>query len=591
MGRLERHALSRAVNAVSSESPNRSRLMRWLQSIPSKDPLERAHAPAIQLMLIMLCVGIGIFQLLSLFSSFSAQPGSALNWLVVTIGLVALWLIRSGSLQAGVRLLLTTLVVIMVVAYSQVGLLVQLPNLLSQAAILVLGALVLSRSMFWLGVFGFVLAFAVGAWVDHLHARFAFRPFIGATLSLVIVALLLDSLGQNLRRLLYLSLSRENDLQRSELKLKQEVVAREQAQAMLLTVQKQEALGTLSLAITHDFNHGLSAICQEAESALAVNAPENADSAPESGAQAHARWQTVQLQALHLARILQGLMQVVRDNRGDVQVFDAIAALRVLEPLLHHVAGKRARLVVSLHAEQALIRMDHGLFDMLMVNLIGNAHDAVTAQGQITITAQTSGDYLHLSVHDDGMGMDVTTQQRAIEPFFTTKAKGNGLGLPITKRVVEDAKGVFSIQSSPGHGCEVRVSLPLVAELLKSAPLVHEGSVLVVEDDPDMAQISEVFLRAAGYQVAHAENGLAMLEQLRKQQFTAVLVDERMPVMAGSAAIKIAFSEGRLPPTVHVSADEMPEHLRAEFAAARVVHLPKPFTREGLLQALLRARG
>ena len=178
----------------------------------------------------------------------------------------------------------------------------------------------------------------------------------------------------------------------------------------------------------------------------------------------------------------------------------------------------------------------------LLVDLLFNAIDAIPKRGTITIRTAVQGRWLVLTVADDGIGMSEEIKARCLEPFFSTKEdQGTGLGLGAVYGIACRHEGEIDIQSEPGRGTTVAVSLPLersprAAEPAKPMPPATASlRILVVEDEPLVREVLGVYLAEDNHQVTTAENGREGLEKFRAGEFDLVMTDRSMPEMNGDA--------------------------------------------------------
>jgi signal transduction histidine kinase len=175
-----------------------------------------------------------------------------------------------------------------------------------------------------------------------------------------------------------------------------------------------------------------------------------------------------------------------------------------------------------------------------LTNLIFNAADAIAKRGVITIRTEVSGRWLIITVSDDGVRMNDETRTRCMEPFFTTKGEqAAGLGLGSVYGLVQRHDGELDIQSEPGRGTSVSISLPLErGAKAPTAALPPVSSpralqILVVEDEPLVREVLSVYLTEDHHQVVMAANGREGLDQFKKREFDLVLTDRAMPEMNG----------------------------------------------------------
>jgi CheY-like chemotaxis protein len=202
----------------------------------------------------------------------------------------------------------------------------------------------------------------------------------------------------------------------------------------------------------------------------------------------------------------------------------------------------------------------------LIMNLAINAAEAIpeTRQGTVLVITRAQeagaeylealgaadavpGNYVVLSVHDNGVGMDDATLSKIFDPFFTTKFTGRGLGLAATVGIVRGHKGVLKVFSIPEQGTTFKVLLPAGTALRRQpvamgvpSRLTGQGTVLVVDDEPVVRKLAANSLQRYGYTVITAENGREGLERFREllPQLRLVLLDMTMPVMSGEEALE-----------------------------------------------------
>jgi two-component system cell cycle sensor histidine kinase/response regulator CckA len=160
-----------------------------------------------------------------------------------------------------------------------------------------------------------------------------------------------------------------------------------------------------------------------------------------------------------------------------------------------------------------------------------------------------AGRYVCLDVTDTGCGMDDETRQRIFEPFYTTKFTGRGLGMSAVLGIITTHKGALQLKSQPGQGTSFKVYLPVhngkpaadeSLQLVHSIPWQGSGSILLVEDEPQLMTVAKNLIKALGFMVFEATNGNEALEIFRKnaEYITMVVTDIGMPVMDGYDLIR-----------------------------------------------------
>lgn len=304
--------------------------------------------------------------------------------------------------------------------------------------------------------------------------------------------------------------------------------------------ERLEAIGRLAGGVAHDFNNILTVILGNAE-LLKMDAPSEEAQQIIQAAQT-AKGLTTQLLTFSKRDTVAGasadLRQVIQDSQS------------LLKPLL----SEKIELRVELDEELPRVRGDAGQLQQVLMNLCLNARDAMPDGGTVTLRASTTSKSddqprVSLSVADTGMGMDEDTQQRAFEPFFSTKPKGRGtgLGLATVFGVVHASGGEIHLTSSPGRGTQVEVELPMAedqtsAERSPSAPpsAGAAGTLLLVEDETDVLNVTRKVLESAGHEVmaANSPDEALALAASSNARIDCIITDVVMPGMDGPALAK-----------------------------------------------------
>jgi PAS domain S-box-containing protein len=331
----------------------------------------------------------------------------------------------------------------------------------------------------------------------------------------------------------------------------EDVTARRALEDQFRQAQKMEAVGRLAGGIAHDFNNLLMVVSGYTEVILAELEP---------GHPLHAKARAIQQASDRATMLTQQLLAFSRKQLLELKVLDVNTVVQDMERLLRPLIGENVELTTKLSSEPSHTRADAGQLEQVLMNLVVNARDAMPQGGRIVIQTATMvlndtfrreqtfirpGNYVVLSVSDNGLGMDKETQSHIFEPFFTTKekGKGTGLGLSTVYGIVKQSDGYVMVQSETGHGTTFNVYLPQVegtAETKGAAPAsraVSGGSetVLLVEDEASVRQLVREVLESKGYCVLEAENGQAGLTAaaMCKEKIDLVITDVVMPGMSG----------------------------------------------------------
>lgn len=374
----------------------------------------------------------------------------------------------------------------------------------------------------------------------------------------------------------------------------------------LRQAQKGAAIGELASGIAHDFNNVLTAIrayCDLVIEDLGPRHPLVADVAAIGAAARH---------ATSLARQLLGLS---RPNAPSLGALDVNTVISEFEGMLKRMIRENIQLSLALDPSAGRIMADRGLIEQVLLNLVGNARDAMPAGGRLSIRTESvslaaplshrhgvvpPGGYTIVEITDTGCGMDEETQQRVFEAYFTTKPQGSGtgLGLATAYGIVKQCQGHIVLTSEPGHGTRFRIYHPRTDRaLMPERPEQRLGelpggweTILVVEDNPTVLAPTRALLERSGYRVLTARGGgeAMQIASTCRHQIDLLLTDVAMPEMNGdelcmrmrdlNPGLRVVYMTGYSGPTLLARGASVP--------AARIIE--KPFSSSDLLHRVRR---
>ncbi|MGH2880284.1 MAG: ATP-binding protein [Solirubrobacteraceae bacterium] len=334
------------------------------------------------------------------------------------------------------------------------------------------------------------------------------------------------------------------------------------------TSQRLESLGELAGGIAHDFNNLLAVIINYA--AFVEHDIENAAKAPGGH-----RWEStledieqIRRASERAANLTAQLLAFARRDVVQPEVFDVNAVVGEIEQLLRRTLGEHVELVSTLAPDLWSVRMDPGQLQQILVNLAVNARDAMPDGGRLTIDSANvtidelyavdselmPGDYVQLRIADTGKGMAEEVARKAFDPFFTTKppGQGTGLGLATVYGIIKQAGGRVRLYSEPGIGTTLSVVIPATDQPLTRAerealpaPVRDEKTILLVEDEQSLREVTERMLHRHGYTVIAAKDAEEALgaASAHAGSIDLLLTDVIMPRMAGPQLARELQSE------------------------------------------------
>ena len=380
---------------------------------------------------------------------------------------------------------------------------------------------------------------------------------------------------------------------------RQEMGRREVAEEALRQAQKLDALGQLTAGVAHDFNNLLMVILGNLEFIARAHADQPATAR---------RLDYMRSAAERGARLTSQLLAFSRRQRLIPQSLNLNEVLPTIVEMLRSTLGRTVEIDTNMEDRLWPALVDRTQLELALLNLGINARDAMDGVGKLTIEARNvtqgepvqpadppAGDYVTVSVADNGSGMTPDVLAHAFEPFFTTKApgEGSGLGLSQVHGFAHQSGGGVRIASAPGQGTHVQLFLPRAptAQAVQRQPRVASGetlrsaTVLVIDDDADVRAVTAAMLTRMGHVAIEAESGAEAMEKLEGgARVNAAVVDYAMPGMNGvEAARRLREQQPDLRVLFITGFSERAER---ETSATGDMLLNKPFTAADLADRL-----
>lgn len=348
---------------------------------------------------------------------------------------------------------------------------------------------------------------------------------------------------------------------------------RRQLEEQLHQAQKMEAIGQLAGGVAHDFNNILAAILMQTELLLRLPAlPDKVTRGLDMIRQSSER----------AANLTRQLLLFSRKQVMQPRVLDINEGITRLSSMLNRIIGEDITLQLKLAPELLQARADESMIDQVVMNLVVNSRDAMPHGGQLLIetaakvidesmarlyTEAKPGRYVWICISDSGEGIPPHVITRIFEPFFTTKrpGKGTGLGLATVFGIVKQHQGWIRVYSEIGRGTSFQVFIPATAGAVQAetlaAPVAESlrgtETILLVEDDENVRNMTHSILEMNGYRVLSAPDGPSALAtwQEHRDSIALLLTDLIMPgglggkelgqqLVAEKARLKIIYTSG-----------------------------------------------
>ena len=337
-------------------------------------------------------------------------------------------------------------------------------------------------------------------------------------------------------------------------------VERRRLETQLRQAQKLEALGSAVGGISHEFKNMLMGISGFAE-VLEMNL-------------GHEHPQATVIHNLlacvdRASKLIGHLNTFSKDHSSEPRPTDLNELISGCERLLRQLAGEHITVDIELCERPAIVNADPGQIEQVLVNLVINAHHAMSAGGTLTIMTEHTvidhanglrfdslapGEYVKVSVSDTGTGMDEETIERIFEPFFTTKGEkgGSGLGLAVVYGIVRQHNGYVTAQSGIGDGSTFEVYLPATiegstGELWQGVhpPEIGREKILLAEDEETVRTPAKLVLEAHGYTVLCAKDGEEAIDLFRQHADIDIAILDLVMPKAGGKQVWTTLAETR----------------------------------------------
>jgi len=358
----------------------------------------------------------------------------------------------------------------------------------------------------------------------------------------------------------------------------------------LFQSEKLAAMGQLLAGVAHELNNPLSVLIGHSVMLRQAVPPALAGRATKIVAAAE-----------RCARIVRNFLALARHHPMEYQRVNLNQVLEgAVELLAYQLRVDNVEVTFTLAPDLPILWGDSDQLHQVLVNLVSNAHQAMRESApprRLMLTSAHGAGRVAFEVADTGPGIPAELRSKIFDPFFTTKApgQGTGLGLSLCRGIVERHGGTIRVESVPGRGATFRVELPLGEPPTRAAAAPGAAAaraapcaVLVVDDEPDVAELLVEMLSQDGHRVDTAANGLAALEKLGGRSYDVVFCDVRMPDLDGPALYR-RVEESRpelVRRWIFLTGDVLGPETADFLERTNAMTLTKPFTVDDLRRAL-----
>lgn len=330
--------------------------------------------------------------------------------------------------------------------------------------------------------------------------------------------------------------------------LVRDITDRVHFEARLQEKQKMQAISTLAGGIAHEFNNALTGIIGNIELLrMYCSEDDKIDNYMES----------MKGSVWRIKRITDQLLAYSGGGKYHATVMSLNTFIEDSLPVIQKFIDPEIRVETDLAGQLLKIKADSTQMKMVLQAVLTNASEAIEGTGRIRVTTDSleidensfssyhqklkPGRYARLTVHDDGKGMDAQTRKKIFEPFFTTKFQGRGLGMAAAYGIVLNHDGLITVDSEPGEGTAVHIYLPVITietkEQGKPQPGIFQGTgtILAVEDEQIVMDVTRAMLKNLGYDVLEATTGkeAVRIAENFDGDIHLVLLDIKLPDMKG----------------------------------------------------------
>lgn len=382
-----------------------------------------------------------------------------------------------------------------------------------------------------------------------------------------------------------------------------DITEKKQLEAQFLRAQRMESIGTLASGIAHDLNNILTPVLATAQ--LLQMKLSHLDNRSQQ------MLQVLETNARRGAELVKQVLSFARGVEGEQTVLQTKHLIREIQQVARETFPKSIEVWTEIPEDLWTVTGDATQLHQVLMNLCVNARDAMPFGGILKIFAENltidedyarvnwdaqAGNYIAITISDNGVGIPIEIRDRIFEPFFTTKevGKGTGLGLSTVVGIIKSHHGFITVNSTVGEGTQFKIFLPAVATInsleanVDEAILGFNELILVVDDEAAIREVTRAALETYNYRVLTAQDGVDAISIYvqHKDDISLVLIDMMMPSMDGATTIRTLR---KIDPEIKIVAVSglLSNYHSADLGLSDVAAcLPKPYTVEELIQTI-----
>ncbi len=387
-----------------------------------------------------------------------------------------------------------------------------------------------------------------------------------------------------------------------------DITERKQLEKELRYVHRMEAINTLAGGIAHQFNNALYTITGNVD-LLEMDCPDDKNVAIYT--------QEMKASAIRMAKLTAQLLAYARGGKHQTKTIAVSTFVRETLLLVKYTIASAIDVDTDLPIDILNVRVDLPQIQMVLSAILTNSSEAIEGKGHIRIACQkiaisddtikdfpglNPGDYVCLTVTDDGKGMDEESRTRIFEPFFTTKFEGRGLGMAAAYGIVKNHNGSIFVDSELEKGTTVKIYLPIVKTPIKEDAKIRQkqagwvkgtGTILVIDDEEAVVTVCRAMLERMGYRVLAASNGQKAIDVVKTYDggIDLAMLDIILPGMSGETIYPLLMKARPGLKVLVFSGYSENGPVQNILDAGAQGFIPKPFTMADLSQKLNKVLG